>query len=131
MFSGRINNFISVYNQCQQNKNNSFQYYNSKHILRFVKKLFQHNFISGYVIVNTKIVVYIRFSINYKTKFLKIKSLSKPSRYIYVTYLDLVKLHKKSYGLGCYIISTSSYGYLTDLEAVHKGVGGVLICFIL
>jgi ribosomal protein S8 len=131
MFSGRINNFISVYNQCQQNKNNSFQYCNSKHILRFVKKLFQHNFIAGYVIVDAKIVVYVRFCINFKTKLLKIKSLLKPSRYIYVTYLDLVKLHKKCYGLGCYIVSTSSYGYLTDFEAIRRRVGGVLVCFIL
>jgi small subunit ribosomal protein S8 len=77
-----------------------------------------------------KIKVYLRktttFSNLYSKPFFKITPLSKSSRPIYSSYLNLWKIDR---GLSLYILS-SPIGLITDRQARQYKIGGELICKI-
>ena len=86
----------------------------------FVKE----GFIKSYKI-NSKnqLDIYLKYRQN-KPAITKLRRLSKPSKRLYINTKDLYR--KKT---GFYILSTS-FGFLTDLQAKKLNVGGELICII-
>ena len=58
--------------------------------------------------------------------FTGLQSMSKPSRKVFVTVREIKKLKQLT---NCLIILTK-YGYMVDVNAIQKNVGGELICYI-
>lgn len=98
----------------------------TKTIQQVVELLINEGFLRGYVTLqNQKILIFLKYKKDLPY-YNKIKFLSKPGKRQYVTN---AWLNQQKANQGIYIVSTSK-GFMTHYSAIHKNVGGELICQI-
>lgn len=104
-------------------KKNFIKIKKSNKLVDLVKIFNCNGLIKGYIVKNEEILVFLKYKNN--IPILKnIKMISKPSKKIFLKQKGLFKLPNKFY-----IISTTS-GFMTQIDAKNKNLGGELICSI-
>lgn len=130
LYNYNMSYLINSININKIQKNSYFYVFFTAKNVYFLKFLRHFKFIHKYFLVRKNGLVFIKVYIYYyknKPTCSTFKLLSKPSRRFLISYKALNLLHKRS-GSSIYLISTSK-GLLSNLEAVHRRVGGVVIGF--
>jgi len=100
---------------------------NNKLYHRFLKLLFLEGFLSKVLLTNSgKLKVYLKYSASGAPSFKKIKFLSKPGKFCYLSYKELTKM---STGVGIIVLSTNK-GLLNHHSCIKRKLGGTALCFI-
>nr|BBD14135.1 ribosomal protein S8 [Ophirina amphinema] len=97
----------------------------SKLVYDLVGALYRCGYVQSYEVVDQFVVVFLRY-IFQKPAVRNIIRVSKLSCRVHVSCRDL-KSNPSSTGLGTLVISTS-YGILSEMEAIRLGVGGEVLC---
>jgi small subunit ribosomal protein S8 len=123
-----LNDSISRIINAQQSNLLITKLFFSKKVINILKVLWSEGFIWGFSISKDKktIKVFLRY---YKGRpvIKKIKQISKPGRWVYVSSDFLLKY---SFGTGFFIIS-SSIGVHSSFSLSKKKLGGEVICWVL
>ena len=116
------NLFSALKNGCLVNKTKITQI-NSKSTQNILNIFIREGFIKSYKINKNKIDIFIKYK-NNKPVITNIIKISKSSKRIYLKNRDLYKNKR-----GFFILSTS-FGFITDIQAKKLNVGGEFICQI-
>jgi len=100
-----------------------FNFYNIP--VSFIKVFLLFN--KTYTFLNRLVLIYFHFTRN--TNDLIIKSISKPKRFIYITWVNLYQLSKHDEKEHLYILNTS-HGLITHYQAHKLKLGGQVLCVI-
>ena len=101
----------------------------SKYMVNVIKILYAEGFIRGYHLrIKNKIVVYLKYNMNNTSIIRELKLISRSSRKIYCSYLDL--LYLTVYNNGIFVVSTSK-GLMSSVDALKQKIGGKLIFYVI
>jgi small subunit ribosomal protein S8 len=107
---------------------NSVSVLKSKQILSIIDILQREGFIRGYTENKYTLDVWLKY-VEGGSAIRDIKVVSKPSKRIYFSTLDLIDWRNKINTFDILILSTTK-GIFTDRIALEKGVGGEILCII-
>jgi len=95
-----------------------------KTLISILKILYKEGLIQSFnVFSETKAIkIFLRYSIN-QTSFLNLKFLSTPSRLVYVTSYQLLKINIKS----SFVVVSTSQGILTLVDCKRRHLGGQML----
>jgi len=121
--------FISTINVANRGYYRTIRVQNNKLVFLIIQILDEYGVIRGYKLdkYNDKIKIYLKYRSGFSMIF-EVKQVSKESKRVYVSLLDLYKL-KNKYGKIFYILSTTK-GLLSDDECMRYKIGGEVICKI-
>lgn len=123
-------NYITNTNSCLGSLNINYKARNAfakvkltKSNIRLCKFLVRKHLIGGFISKGDKLVIKLVY---YKGEPLltNLKNMSKPSRRVFLTYKQLIKLQKKKFG---FIVLDTSVGLIFLNEAIRRRVGGLLL----
>ena len=97
----------------------------STNLLKIIKILRSEGYIRGFSLKSSGIVVFLKY-FNNRSTFKNLYLVSKPSRRVFYSHIDLLKKNKKN---GLFILNTSQ-GILSSKSAMNQNVGGEVIFFI-
>jgi len=96
----------------------------NKTLVKVAKILYSEGFIQSFHVTSfkTKIQIYLRYSFN-KGLFTDLKILSTPSRPLYLTHLQMLKVSNKTR----FLLVETSKGFLNITHCKKQGIGGKLL----
>lgn len=103
----------------------------SKKMLGFLRVLKKNGFIRNFLVLSnneTKLKIYLKYSVEGISAIQDIKIISTPSNYIYCDN-DFLWALKKRPDFSCFILD-SPEGIITSKDAFKSGLGGELLCHV-
>jgi len=119
-----ISDFIAKLNIARRNRLKTIIIIPSKIIFELLKIFEDLGIIIGYHIINDKVEIILKYHES-KCAFTHLTVLSKPSRRIYVSLLDLYKF-KEKYSSDIMVLSTSK-GVMLDVDCIKNKQTGLLL----
>lgn len=126
MNSTLINFLIAIKNAAALKRERVVFYYN-KNFIVLAKILYKEGLIQDFWLEKKevfRIVIILKYS--EKSFFNSLKIISKPSKFCFFSYKDIVKLYEKHI---LYIFLTP-FGFLSSVACKQKKIGGVLIFYV-
>lgn len=127
MISDKLSDFLIRLKNGYRAKKSSVFVCNTVQIRRLLVLLLKLGYISSFSIIDIKnIQVSLRY-LNNLPAIREIKRISKPSSKIYIKVVDLKNRSSLSGNQNGFLIMSTSFGFITDIEALANGVGGEVL----